>query len=114
MTSLRPRSRLSFFLFEDDWLTLEERASDVWDPIRLRPQKPASRLRTPDVSFLLYALHDPVMVPCSPILENYGDRLEELEREIAKNPTPQLHRRLHSLKRELVMLRPWVWPYARF
>jgi magnesium transporter len=105
---------LSFFLFEDAWLTLEERASDVWDPIRLWPQKPASRLRTPDVSFLLYALHDPVMVPCPPILENYGDRLEELEREIAKNPTPQLQRRLHSLKRELVMLRRWVWPYARF
>jgi magnesium transporter len=102
--------QVSFFLFEDTLLTFQERAGDVWDPIRKRLQKPGSRLRTLDVSYLLYTLLDAVVDHCFPILESYSDRLEELELEITANPNPDVQRRLHGLKRELATLRRVIWP----
>ena len=102
--------QVSFFLFENTLLTFQERTGDVWDPIRQRLQKDGSRLRTLDASYLLYALLDAVVDHCFPILENYSDLLEELEDEIAENPTSRVQRRLHSVKRELATLRRVVWP----
>jgi len=102
--------QVSFFLFENTLLTFQEHAGDVWDPIRQRLQKSGSRLRTLDVSYLLYALLDAVVDHCFPILENYGDQLVDLEEEIAANPTPLAQRRLHGLKRELATLRRVIWP----
>ena len=102
--------QVSFFLFANTLLTFQERAGDVWDPIRQRLQKHGSRLRTLDASYLLYALLDAVVDHCFPILEIYGDQLEALEQEITTNPTPQVQRRLHCLKRELATLRRVIWP----
>jgi magnesium transporter len=102
--------QVSFFLFENTLLTFQERAGDIWDPIRQRVQKPGSRLRTLDVSYLLYALLDAVVDHCFPILEHYGDRLEELELEVTDNPTPEVQRQLHGVKRELASLRRVIWP----
>jgi len=114
MLSLREQAlsseQVSFFLFENTLLTFQERSGDVWDPIRQRLQKTGSRLRTFEASYLLYALLDAVVDHCFPILENYGDQLEELEHDIAANPTPSAQRRLHCLKRELATLRRVIWP----
>ncbi len=102
--------QVSFFLFKDTLLTFQERVGDVWDPIRQRLQKSNSRLRTFDVSYLLYALLDAVVDHCFPILESYGELLEEMENEVADDPSPQMQRRLHGIKRELATLRRVVWP----
>jgi magnesium transporter len=114
MLSLREKAlvseQVSFFLFENTLLTFQEWSGDIWEPIRERLQKPGSRLRTLDASYLLYALLDAVVDHCFPILEHYGDRLEELESEITDNPTPELQRQLHCLKRELATLRRVIWP----
>jgi len=102
--------QVSFFLFKDTLLTFQERPGDVWDPIRQRLQKPGSRLRTYDASYLLYALLDAVVDHCFPILESYGELLEEMEHEVMEHPTPRMQRRLHSIKRELSTLRRVIWP----
>ena len=102
--------QVSFFLFKDTLLTFQERTGDVWDPIRQRLQKSGSRLRTYDASYLLYALLDAVVDHCFPILESYGELLEEMEHAVAENPTPPMQRRLHGIKRELATLRRVIWP----
>lgn len=102
--------QLSIFLFKDTVITFQETAGDCWDPIRQRIQKPGSRLRTPDTSYLVYAMLDAVVDHCFPILENYGEVLERLEAEVLKNPSPHIQRRLHAVKRELSVLRRVVWP----
>ncbi len=91
-------------------LTFQESRGDVWDPIRDRLKKGASRLRQNDSSFLVYALVDAIVDHCFPILEHYGDRLEELEETILQNPTDQIIQQVHALKRELLLLRRQVWP----
>lgn len=104
------QEQVSIFLFKDTVLTVQETPGDVWDPIRQRLQKPASRLRTLDTSYLLYALLDAVVDHCFPILEKYGEILETLEHEVVENPSPRVQQRLHGIKRELAMLRRVIWP----
>lgn len=102
--------QVSFFLFKGTVITFQEREGDIWDPIRQRIQKPTSRFHQNDASYLLYALLDAVVDHCFPILEKYGEMLEELEHEVAENPTPAVQRRVHGIKRELSFLRRLIWP----
>ncbi|HUG11630.1 MAG TPA: magnesium/cobalt transporter CorA [Opitutaceae bacterium] len=102
--------QLSIFLFKDTVLTFQETEGDCWDPIRLRIQKPGSRLRTLDSSYLVYAMLDAVVDHCFPILENYGEVLEQLEAAVLEDPSPRVQQRLHAVKRELAVLRRVIWP----
>jgi len=102
--------QVSLFLFQGRLLTFQETAGDVWDPIRQRIEKPGSRLRLHDASYLLYALLDAVVDHCFPILEAYGETLEELEKQVLTDPSVEVHQRIHTVKRELASLRRVVWP----
>jgi len=102
--------QVSFFFLRDTLITFQEASGDVWDPVRERLQKPGSRLRTFDASYLLYALLDAVVDHCFPLLEQYGELLETLEAEVMERPTPSVQRRLHTIKRELAQVRRCLWP----
>lgn len=103
--------QVSCFLFDDLVLTFQETQGDVWDPIRQRLQKGNhSRLRLNGASYLLYALLDSVVDHCFPILERYGDLLEGVEKDVFENPSERVHQRVHTLKRELSLLRRVIWP----
>jgi len=104
------QEQVSFFLFEDTLITFQEMHGDVWDPIRERLQKNNSRMRSMGAAYLLYALLDAVVDHTFPILEGYGDMLEELEAAVLDNPRPEIQQKIHRIKRELVMLRRVLWP----
>ena len=82
----------------------------MWDPIRQRIRTTGSLLRRNDASFLVYSLIDAVVDQCFPILELYGDRLEELEDRVLQNPSPDTIQEIHQIKRELLLLRRALWP----
>ena len=63
-------------------LTFQESPGDVWDGVRQRLQTPRSRLRAGDASFLVHSLLDAIVDSCFPMLEHYGDRLEDVEGEV--------------------------------
>ena len=102
--------QVSFFLGRNTLLTFQETGGDVWDPIRQRIAKSGSRVRLNDVSFLLYALLDAIVDQCFPILEFYSDHLEELEEKVLTTSQPKTFRRIHTMKRELLILRRGAWP----
>jgi magnesium transporter len=102
--------QISVFLGHNTVLTFQQSPGDVWDGIRQRIQAPGSRLRANDASFLLHSLLDAIVDACFPILEFYGDRLEDVEAEVLASPTPEAIRNIHTLKRELLLLRRAVWP----
>lgn len=104
------QEQVSFFLFADTLITFQERRGDVWDPIRQRLQKANSRIRSMDASYLLYALLDAVVDHCFPILESYGEVLEELELAVLDNPRADTQQKIHRVKRELALLRRVLWP----
>ncbi len=102
--------QISIFLGHNTVLTFQQSPGDVWDGIRQRIQAPGSRLRANDASFLLHSLLDAIVDACFPILEFYGDRLEDVEAEVLASPTPEAIRNIHGLKRELLLLRRALWP----
>jgi magnesium transporter len=82
----------------------------VWGPIRERLNRGGARLRTYNISYLFYALLDAVVDHFFPILESYGTRLEELEEAVLRDPGPAIQQAIHSVKRELSILRRVMWP----
>jgi len=91
-------------------ITFQETRGDVWDPIRERIKKAGSRIRSNDASFLAYSLLDAIVDHCFPILEDFGDRLEELEEQVFEHPSQDTVQEIHALKRQLLLLRRQVWP----
>ncbi len=102
--------QVSLFLKPGLVLTFQETRGDVWDPIRQRIERANSKLRANDASYLLYALLDAIVDHHFPMLESFGDRLEEIEMQLLERPHPDLIGRVHAIRRELLMLRREVWP----
>lgn len=102
--------QVSFFLGRTTLLTFQEAPGDIFEPVRHRIAVRSSRIRENDASFLMYSLLDAVVDGYFPVLEEYSDQLEDLEEEVLAHPDQWMSRRVHALKRELLMLRRAAWP----
>lgn len=102
--------QVSLFVGHRTVLTFQESPGDIWEPIRGRLRAPGSQLRRHDASFLAYSLIDAVVDGVFPILELYGDRLEDVEHRVLSDPTRDTIQEIYSLKRELILLRRSMWP----
>lgn len=103
--------QVGFVLRHHMLLTLqEESAWDCFDPVRDRIQRHLGRLREQGAGFLAYTLLDTVVDGFFPILETYGEYIEVLEDEVVMDPTRETLEKIHDLRRELLMLRRYVWP----
>jgi len=103
--------QLSLFLGESFVLTFQERAGgDCFSPVRDRIRKAAGRIRSHGADFLAYCLIDALVDAYFPVIELYGDRLEELEEEVLDKPSPRSVHTIHQIRRDLLMLRRAVWP----
>lgn len=103
--------QLSIFLGRRTVLTFREGLpGDPWAPIRQRLEMQDSRLRHNDASFLLYALMEAIIDEVFPILDNFGDRLEQLEEEILTNVRRDSMFRVHEIRRELLLMQRQMRP----
>jgi len=102
--------QVSFIIFENTLITFQEKPGDVWDPIRVRIQKPEARFRRYGSWYLVYALIDAIVDNVFPILEFYGDALNALEQKAMTDPNPSIQQSIYIIKRELYALRRSVWP----
>jgi magnesium transporter len=102
--------QVSLFLGRTTLLTFQDVHRQDLEPIRQRIQKPDSRIRQSDASFLLYALLDGIVDRYYPLLEGYSERLSDLDEELLEHPTRGTVQRIHAIKRELVLLRRAAWP----
>jgi magnesium transporter len=102
--------QVSIFVGHKTVLTFEETAGEAWNPVRQRIRMPGSQVRRADASFLAYSLIDAVVDQAFPILEQFGDRLEELEDRVLQHPSPDTIQEIHRVKRELLLVRRALWP----
>jgi magnesium transporter len=102
--------QISLFVGHRTVLTFQETPGDAWDAIRQRIRAQGSQLRRADASFLAYSLIDSIVDEAFPILEHFGDRLEDLEEAVLERPDPEVARDIHHLKRELLLVRRAMWP----
>ncbi len=92
-------------------VTFQERPGwDCLESVRERLRSAHSRLRTFGPDHLLYALLDAVVDQLFPVMEAYGERLENLEDSIMSAPRASAYQDIHEIKRELLHLRRVTWP----
>ena len=75
---------------------------------RIRRGKGLIRKAGPD--YLAYALIDALIDEFFPVLERFGEQIEELEDELILRPSPEILHRIHAVKRDLLVLRRTAWP----
>ncbi len=102
--------QVSLFLGRTTLLTFQDVHRQDLEPIRRRIRDPESRVRHNDVSFLMYALLDSIVDRYYPILEQYSERLTDLDEEMLERPTRATIQRIHAIKRELLLMRRAAWP----
>ncbi len=117
MVSLKPDGKgfiseqVSFVLGRNYLLTVQEEPEfDTFEPVRQRIHNNKGNIRKGGADYLTYALLDTVIDGFFPVLENYGERLEELEDEVVAHPNKATLDKIHKIKRELLLLRRAIWP----
>jgi len=91
-------------------LSFQERPTGNFDPVRdwLRTDK--GRIRQLGSDYLAYALLDMVVDRYFAVLEQLGERTEDLEDELLARPAAAQLQTLHLLKRDTLVLRRNIWP----
>lgn len=102
--------QFSIFLGDRFVLSFQEKAGDCFDPVRARIRDASGRFRQQAADYLVYALLDAVVDSYFPIVEQLGERLEEVEERILCEPCQRDVARLHSIKRNLFQMRRAAWP----
>ena len=102
--------QISMILGSGFVISVQEKSGDVFDPIRERIRNDKGRIRKMGADYLMYTLLDAIVDNYFVILEKLGERIEDMEEELISEPTPELLREVHKLKRELIYLRRSVWP----
>lgn len=102
--------QVSLVLGKTSLVSFCETGMAPFEPIVKRLQDRESRLRSREVDFLLYSLLDVVIDQGFPLLEEFGFQLEEIEEQILKSPEGETLEKIHTIKRELILLRRMLWP----
>jgi len=98
-------------VFGDSWvLSFQERAGDVFDPVRERLTTNRGRIRRTDADYLAYALVDAIVDHYFAILEALGEQIESLGDDLTENPKQEHLAAIRHLKRELLFMWKSVWP----
>jgi magnesium transporter len=103
--------QVSFVLGKHYLLTVQEEPQrDCFDPVRDRLRTAKGIIRKNGADYLAYTLLDSIIDGFFPVLEVYGERIEELEDEVVTNPTRRTLERIYKVRRELLALRRAIWP----
>ncbi len=117
MVMIKPNSdnfhkeQVSFILGKHYLLTVQEEPDyDCFDPVRVRIRKGQGTIRKHKADYLAYTLIDSIIDGFFPVLEVYGERIEELEDEVVAHPTRKTLEKIYKIRRELLTLRRAIWP----
>jgi magnesium transporter len=102
--------QLSLVLFEQTVISFQERVGDTFEPVRNRIRNAKGRIRGVGADYLAYALIDAVVDNYFLVLEKLGECIEGIENELMNDASEETLKKIHSLKREMVLLRKFIWP----
>jgi len=102
--------QLSLVLGPGYVLSVQEHPGDPFDPVRSRIRAAAGRIRRSGADYLAYVLLDLTVDHYFAVVDWIGERIEQLDEQVAGDERPELLRALYQLKRELIYLRRAVNP----
>ncbi len=102
--------QLSLFLGKNFVVSFQNEPIDGLRCVLERLKKNQGLIRSYGADYLAYSLLDAVVDTYYPVLEIFGERLEELEDLVIENPTKETISQIHTVKRELLVVRRAIWP----
>lgn len=91
-------------------MSFQEGRDNQLEPFQERLKGSQSRMWSKGSDYLAYELLDFIIDHYFVILENFNRIIDEIDDELEMNPSPYILRRLHDLKRELILFRKSIWP----
>ncbi len=103
--------QVSLILGKNYLLTVQEEPEhDCFEGVRSRIEKNKGIIRKQGADYLAYAVLDAIIDGFFPVLEIYGERIQELEEEVLVTPTSQTLQNIYQIRRDLLQLRRAIWP----
>ena len=104
--------QLSLFLGKDFIVTFQERpGGDSLNPVRDRLRRSSGKIRRAGPDYLLYALVDAVVDGYFPVIERFGDKLDDLDSAVDDPKNRRTMTAIHAVRSGLLQLRRAVWPH---
>lgn len=98
--------QVSIFLGKDYVMSIQERYDNILNPVRERLVSGKGFLRGLKADFIAYAIVDAILDTFFPLLEKFGDYLDDLEQDIIKDiPKKKMMFDIQQTKRELIIIR---------
>ncbi len=88
----------------------EDPERDVFNPIRDKLRMHNSKLRQRGADYLCYAMLDIIVDSYFLVMEDLGDRIEEVEEEVIRNTNTLSLARITQLRKELIILKRNIAP----
>jgi magnesium transporter len=102
--------QVSFVIGKNFVLSFQERPTGNFDAVRAWLHSDKGRIRQLGTDYLAYALLDAVVDRYFTVLEQIGERTEDLEDDLLARPDAAQLQTLHQLKRETLIMRRNIWP----
>lgn len=91
-------------------ISFQESDHDLFRPVRERINNCKGRIRREGADYLAYALIDTIVDNYFVLLEDLGERLEDLEEVLVTRAGNESLAEIHQLKREMLFFRKALWP----
>lgn len=91
-------------------LSFQEKVGDVFEKVRERLRAGRVRIRSGGPDYLAYALLDAIVDQYFLILEDIGEEIDDLEKEIFQDSGEEISQEIHRLKTLAIFLRKQIWP----
>lgn len=101
--------QVSFFVFKNVLLTVQEDKDDCFEPIRNRIRKGKGHIRISGTFYLAYALMDSIIDNYFVMLDTNNEKLYAIEQKLMKNPDKTLLNDIVKIKSELIQMRKAIW-----
>jgi magnesium transporter len=105
------KEQVSLVLGKNYLLTIqEEPEEDCFHGVRQRIEIDRGIIRTQGADYLAYCLLDAIVDGFFPVLEYYGELIEDLEAEVMIRPDRSTLEKIYKVRRELLTIRRAIWP----
>ncbi len=105
------KEQVSLVLGKTYLLTVqEEPEEDCFHGVRQRIEFGRGIIRQHGADYLAYCLLDAIVDGFFPVLEYYGELIENLEDEVILRPTQSTLQKIYQVRRDLLTLRRAIWP----
>lgn len=102
--------QVSMFLGPNFVLTFQETPGDCLDGLRTRLRQGKRQIRCEGPGYLATMVIDAIVDGYFPVIEAFGDELEDLEKRVIRDPARGVLLDVYRAKRELLKFRQATWP----